>query len=60
MLSLILGYLGLALLLAGAALGLAILHYTRPKRNYHRAGISRVDFAGAGSHEQRLPPGIKG
>ena len=36
MLSLILGYLGLALLLAGAALGLAILHYTTPKRNTTR------------------------
>ena len=36
MLSLFLGYLGLALLLAGAALGFAILHYTTPKRNTRR------------------------
>ena len=41
MLSLILGYLGLALLLAGAALGLAILHYARPKRKTTR-GIPRL------------------
>ena len=44
MLSLILGYLGLALLLAGAALGLTILHYTSPKRNTAR-GIPRLRLA---------------
>ncbi len=40
MLSLILGYLGLALILAGVAWGVAILHCTRPKKTRHREAFS--------------------
>jgi hypothetical protein len=55
MLSLILGYLGFALLLAGAALGLAILHDKGPNE------MPREAFGRYGRRSgQRLPPAIKG